>query len=84
MLVLVVAAVLMLPVEVLLVNALVSRLTRRHQQASDSDWKYVPVRRLSLYLEESLYPNLRWVVFEPNDEPLQRDRLLRLCPQSPQ
>jgi len=35
-----------------------------------SEWKYVPVRRLALYLEETLYRNLQWVVFEPNDEPL--------------
>ncbi len=38
------------------------------QQASE--WKYVPVRRLASYLEESLYQGLKWVVFEPNDEPL--------------
>jgi phage tail sheath protein FI len=35
-----------------------------------SEWKYVPVRRLALFLEESLYRGLQWVVFEPNDEPL--------------
>jgi uncharacterized protein len=35
-----------------------------------SEWKYIPVRRLALYLEESLYQGLKWVVFEPNDEPL--------------
>ena len=35
-----------------------------------SDWKYIPVRRLALYLEESLFRSLKWVVFEPNDEPL--------------
>ncbi len=35
-----------------------------------SEWKYVPVRRLALYLEESLFRGLHWVVFEPNDEPL--------------
>jgi hypothetical protein len=35
-----------------------------------SDWKYIPVRRLTLYLEESLYRGTKWVVFEPNDEPL--------------
>lgn len=35
-----------------------------------SEWKYVPVRRLALYLEESLYRGTQWVVFEPNDEPL--------------
>ncbi|GAA0311706.1 phage tail sheath family protein [Kineococcus aurantiacus] len=35
-----------------------------------SEWKYVPVRRTALYLEESLRQGLRWVVFEPNDEGL--------------
>jgi len=35
-----------------------------------SDYKYVPVRRLALYIEESLYRGTKWVVFEPNDEPL--------------
>ncbi len=35
-----------------------------------SEWKYVPVKRLALYLEESLYRDTKWVVFEPNDEPL--------------
>lgn len=35
-----------------------------------SDWKYVPVRRTALYIEESLYRGTKWVVFEPNDEPL--------------
>jgi hypothetical protein len=35
-----------------------------------SEWKYVPVRRLALYLEESLYRGTQWVIFEPNDEPL--------------
>jgi phage tail sheath protein FI len=35
-----------------------------------SQWKYIPIRRLALFLEESLYRALQWVVFEPNDEPL--------------
>lgn len=35
-----------------------------------SQWKYVPIRRLALYLESSLYNGTQWVVFEPNDEPL--------------
>jgi uncharacterized protein len=38
--------------------------------AQASEWKYIPVRRLALYLEESLYRGTQWVVFEPNDEPL--------------
>jgi phage tail sheath protein FI len=40
------------------------------QNDRGSDWKYVPVRRTALFLEESLYRGLKWVVFEPNDEPL--------------
>jgi uncharacterized protein len=35
-----------------------------------SDWKYLPVRRTTLFLEESLYRGSKWVVFQPNDEPL--------------
>ena len=35
-----------------------------------SDWKYIPIRRLALFLEESLFRGTKWVVFEPNDEPL--------------
>jgi uncharacterized protein len=35
-----------------------------------NEWKYVPVRRLALFLEESLYRGTTWAVFEPNDEPL--------------
>lgn len=35
-----------------------------------SEWKYLPVRRLALYLEETLYRNTGWAVFEPNDEEL--------------
>ena len=35
-----------------------------------SERKYIPVRRLVLFLEESLYRGLKWVVFEPNAEPL--------------
>ncbi len=35
-----------------------------------SQWKYIPIRRLALYIEESLYRGTQWVVFEPNDEPL--------------
>ncbi|MGO1500968.1 MAG: phage tail sheath family protein [Marinobacter sp.] len=34
------------------------------------EYKYIPVRRLALFIEESLYRGTQWVVFEPNDEPL--------------
>jgi uncharacterized protein len=35
-----------------------------------SEWKYIPIRRLALFIETSLYDGTQWVVFEPNDEPL--------------
>ena len=35
-----------------------------------SQWKYVPVRRLALMIEESVFRGTQWAVFEPNDEPL--------------
>jgi uncharacterized protein len=35
-----------------------------------SEWKYIAIRRLAYFIEESLYRGLKWVVFEPNDEPL--------------
>jgi uncharacterized protein len=38
--------------------------------AEASEWKYLPVRRLALFIEESLYRGTQWVVFEPNDEAL--------------
>lgn len=38
--------------------------------AMANQWKYVPVRRTALYIEESLFRGTQWVVFEPNDEPL--------------
>jgi phage tail sheath protein FI len=44
--------------------------TLRGNDEIGSEWKYVPVRRMALYIEESLYRGLKWVVFEPNDEPL--------------
>jgi hypothetical protein len=34
----------------------------------DSQWKYINVRRLVDYIEQSLIQSLKWVVFEPNDE----------------
>jgi phage tail sheath protein FI len=35
-----------------------------------SEWKYLAVRRVTLFIEESLYRGTQWAVFEPNDEPL--------------
>ena len=37
---------------------------------SDSDWKYVNVRRLMIFIENSIDRGLQWAVFEPNAEPL--------------
>lgn len=34
------------------------------------DYKYIPIRRLALFIEESLFRGTQWVVFEPNDAPL--------------
>jgi phage tail sheath protein FI len=38
--------------------------------AMASEWKYIPVRRTALYIEESLYQGLQWTVFEANEETL--------------
>jgi phage tail sheath protein FI len=44
--------------------------TLRGADALTDQWKYIPVRRTALYIEETLFRGLKWVVFEPNDEPL--------------
>ncbi|MEH2241030.1 phage tail sheath family protein [Nostoc sp.] len=44
--------------------------TRKGDDRLTDHWKYIPVRRFALFLEESLYRGTQWVVFEPNDEPL--------------
>src|SRR3712207_5885202 len=52
--------------------------TLRGADVLADDWKYVPVRRLALFIEESLYRGTQWVVFEPNDEPLWRSEERRV------
>ena len=47
-----------------------ARTVAGFDNAPDDDWKYVPVRRFALFLEESLYEGTQWVVFQPNAEPL--------------
>jgi phage tail sheath protein FI len=47
-----------------------SRTLRGADRLADTDWKYIPVRRLALFLEESIFRGTQWAVFEPNDEPL--------------
>jgi hypothetical protein len=46
-----------------------ARTLRGADQLAD-EYKYVSVRRVALFIEESLYRGTQWVVFEPNDEPL--------------
>jgi hypothetical protein len=44
--------------------------TREGDDRLTSEWKYIPVRRTALFIEETLFRSTKWVVFEPNDEPL--------------
>lgn len=44
--------------------------TLRGADALGDEYKYLSVRRLALFLEESVYRGTQWAVFEPNDEPL--------------
>jgi uncharacterized protein len=46
-----------------------ARTLRGADQLAD-EYKYIPVRRTALFIEESLYRGLKWAVFEPNDAPL--------------
>ena len=51
----------------------VQRNIEKKERSDDergSEWKYVPVRRTALFIEETLFRATKWVVFEPNDEPL--------------
>ncbi|MEO1467552.1 MAG: phage tail sheath C-terminal domain-containing protein [Pseudomonadota bacterium] len=47
-----------------------SRTLSGFDNSGNSDYRYVPVRRVALFIEESLYRGLQFAVFEPNDEPL--------------
>jgi Bacteriophage tail sheath protein len=47
-----------------------SRTVAGFDNSGENDYKYVPVRRTALFIEESLYRGLQFAVFEPNDEPL--------------
>jgi hypothetical protein len=51
-------------------NVLWGARTLAGADALASEWKYLPVRRLALFIEESLDRGTQWVVFEANDEPL--------------
>jgi hypothetical protein len=37
---------------------------------ADPEWRYVPVRRTAIFIEQSIYNGIQWAVFEPNDHPL--------------
>jgi hypothetical protein len=37
---------------------------------ANPEWRYVPVRRTAIFIEESIYQGIQWAVFEPNDHPL--------------
>jgi phage tail sheath protein FI len=51
-------------------NVLWGARTLQGNDEAGSEWQYVPIRRLALYLESSLFQGTQWVVFEPNDTPL--------------
>lgn len=44
--------------------------TRTLSTKADPEWRYVPVRRTAMFIEESLYGGMQWAVFEPNDHRL--------------
>ena len=44
--------------------------TLRGEDQLASDWKYVSIRRLGLFIEASIDEGTQWAVFEPNDVPL--------------
>lgn len=37
---------------------------------ADPEWRYVPVRRTAIFIEQSIYNSIQWAVFEPNDHRL--------------
>jgi len=38
--------------------------------ASDASWRFVPVRRMAIFLKTSIYNGIQWAIFQPNDETL--------------
>ena len=44
--------------------------TMKGKDRLSNEWRYLAIRRTALFIEESLYRGLSWVVFEPNDEAL--------------
>jgi phage tail sheath protein FI len=50
------------------------QVTGAQTLSSDPEWRYVNVRRLAIYIEESIAEGTQWAVHEPNEEPL-RERV---------
>jgi uncharacterized protein len=44
--------------------------TRTLSTKADPEWRYVPVRRTAIFVEQSIYNSIQWAVFEPNDHNL--------------
>lgn len=44
--------------------------TRTRSTRANPEWRYVPVRRTAIFIEESIYNGIQWAVFEPNDHRL--------------
>jgi phage tail sheath protein FI len=47
-----------------------ARTTAGTDVSAQQQWKYIAVRRTALFIEQTLYANLTWAVFEPNAAPL--------------
>ena len=43
---------------------------RTRATKADPEWRYVPVRRTAIMIEQSIYNGIQWAVFEPNDHRL--------------
>lgn len=44
--------------------------TRTRSTRANPEWRYVPVRRTAIFIEESIHGSIQWAVFEPNDHRL--------------
>jgi phage tail sheath protein FI len=44
--------------------------SRTRATRADPEWRYVPVRRTAIMIEQSIYGGIQWAVFEPNDHRL--------------
>ena len=43
---------------------------RSESLRANPEWRYVPVRRTAIFIEESVFGGIQWAVFEPNDHRL--------------